>query len=77
MNKRILAVQYFVCLVLVATFAIEFIYNAFYFTHHFHSLATHLRVRFVGLLRCQLFSLLGNPYAASRNLWAVKCDFFF
>ena len=46
-NKRKLAVQYFACLVLVATAAIEFIWNAFYFAHHFHSLATHLLVRYV------------------------------
>ena len=35
MNKRELAVQYFACLVLVATVAIEFIQHAFYFTHRF------------------------------------------
>ena len=35
MNKRKLAVQYFACLVLVATVAIEFIYDAFYFTCRF------------------------------------------
>ena len=68
MNKRILAVQYFVCLVLVATFAIEFIYNAFYFTHHFYSLATHPRVRFVGLLRCPL-SLPGAPFLGFALFW--------
>ena len=53
-NKKKLAVQYFACLVLVATVAIEFIQDAFYFAHHFHSLATHLLVRHVGLLhvRC-------------------------
>ena len=53
-NKRNLAVQYFACLVLVATAAIEFIWNAFYFAHHFHSLATHLLVRYVPPLRCPL-----------------------
>ena len=53
-NKRKLAVQYFACLVLVATAAIEFIWNAFYFAHHFHSLATHLLVRYVPPLRCPL-----------------------
>ena len=52
-NKRKLAVQYFACLVLAATAAIEFIWNAFYFAHHFHSLATHLLVRY----RLLLFSL--------------------
>ena len=54
MNKRKLAVQYFACLVLVATAAIEFIWNAFYFAHHFHSLATHLLVRYVPPPRCPL-----------------------
>ena len=49
-NERKLAVQYFACLVLVATVAIEFIEDAFYFAHHFHSLATHLFVHYVALL---------------------------
>ena len=53
-NKGKLAVQYFACLVLLATVAIKFIQDAFYFAHHFHSLATHLLVRHVGLLRCPL-----------------------
>ena len=41
-NKKKLAVQYFACLVLVATVAIEFIQDAFYFAHHFHSLLPHI-----------------------------------
>ena len=53
-NKRELAVQYFACLVLVAHVAIEFIQDTFYFAHHFPSLATHLLVRHVDLLRCPL-----------------------
>ena len=63
MNKRKLAVQYFACLVLVATVAIEFIQHTFYFAHHFHSLSTHLHVRHVGLLRCPL-SLPGALFLA-------------
>ena len=62
MDKRKFAVQ---CLVLVATVAIEFIWDAFYFTHHFHSLATHLHV---GLLRCPL-SLPGALFLSFVLFW--------
>ena len=51
MNKTKLAVQYFARLVLVTTVAIKFIWDAFYFAHHFHSLAIHL---LKGLLGCPL-----------------------
>ena len=66
MNNRKLAVQ---CLFLVATVAFKFIQDAFYFTHHFHSLATHLHV---GLLRCPL-SLPGALFLRFVLFWLGRC----
>ena len=54
MNKRKLAVQYFACLVLVATVATEFIWNAFYFTRRFECTAfPHIAMWASSDVRCR------------------------